>query len=269
MKISRSLFLALTGAIGGTACYVDTPPPAPPPPPPQPVVYQYAAPAPGPATRTYYYVDRWGRRIATRVVVRKRPAAPVGVATADPTYRPPPPNLGVTSPSTEGGGAVVAPAGTTAVVTPPAATATPSTASEGTGCLDTSAVAVPDCSTLKLDPSCGIRSFVLQKCNTYRDYFDPQVATVAVSCMEGLTSKQLCDGESTYACGKHALSEACPDTELAQLCSIAATSCKTTANDCTALLSGLNDTAKHAVAKCIATGCHAGLYSCVEGLASH
>ena len=43
MKISRSLFLALTGAIGGaTACYVDTAPP--PPPPPRPVAYGYTAP---------------------------------------------------------------------------------------------------------------------------------------------------------------------------------------------------------------------------------
>jgi hypothetical protein len=87
--------------------------------------------------------------------------------------------------------------------------------------------------------------------------------------MESMSSKQLCDGENTYDCGKQALSEACPDTDLAQLCSIAASSCRTTASDCTALLSGLNDTAKQAVAKCIATGCHSGLYSCVEGLSSH
>jgi hypothetical protein len=262
MKISRSIFLALTGVIGGsTACYVDSPPP--PPPPPRPVVYQYAAPPrPVPTTTTYYYVNSRGQRIATRVVVRKRPTPPVGGATADPTYRPAPPNLGVTSPSTEG---TVAPATTgTPAVTPPSAGA-----ESAGGCLDTSTVAVPDCNSLKIAPSCGIRSFVIQKCNTYRDFFDPTVATVAVSCMEALSSKQLCEGENTYSCGKQALSEACPDTELAQLCSIAATSCNTTMNDCTALLSGLNDTAKQAVAKCIATGCHAGLYSCVEGLSSH
>jgi hypothetical protein len=154
-------------------------------------------------------------------------------------------------------------------VTPPGAVTPPGTGGEGAGCLDTSTVAIPDCNSLKIDPSCGIKSFVVQKCNTYRDFLDPQVATVAVSCMEGLSSKQLCDGANTYACGKQALSEACPDTDLAQLCSIAAASCRTTTNDCTALLSGLNDTAKQAVAKCIASGCHAGLYSCVEGLSSH
>ena len=264
MKISRSLFLALTGAIGGTACYVDSGPP-PRPPPPRPGAYQYpgaaytAPPRPMPATTTYYYVDRWGRRIATRVVVRKRPVAPVGVATGDPTYRPAPPNLGMLGPSAEG--AVVAPPSPTGPATPPAT-------SEGMGCLDSSAVAVPDCTSLKIEPSCGIRSFVLHKCNTYREFLDPQIATVAVSCMEGMSSKQLCDAESTYNCGKHALSEACPDTDLAQLCSIASSSCKTTANDCTALLSGLNDAAKQAVAKCIANGCHSGLYSCVEGLSA-
>lgn len=261
MKISRTVFLALTGAIAGsTACYVDSPPP-PPPPPPRPVVYQYAAPRPAPTTTTYIYVNSRGQRIATRVVVNKRPRAPVGAVVADPTYRPAPPSFGVTSPTTEGGTVAVAPAST---VPPP-----PSTGGEGAGCLDTSTVSVPDCNSLKIDPSCGIKSFVVQKCNTYRDYFDPAVATVAVSCMEAMSSKQLCDGENTYNCGKQALSEACPDTELAQLCSIAATSCKTTAADCTALLSGLNDTAKQSVAKCIATGCHSGLYSCVEGLSSH
>jgi len=262
MKISRSIFLALTGAIGGsTACYVDSPPP--PPPPPRPVAYQYAAPPrPVPTTTTYIYVNSRGERIGTRVVVNKRPRPPVGGATSDPTYRPPPPNLGVTSPATEG---AVAPAPTVA----PGPATPPSTGGEVAGCLDTAAVAVPDCNSLKIDPSCGIKSFVVQKCNTYRDFFDPAVATVAVSCMEAMSSKQLCDGENTYNCGKQALSEACPDTELAQLCSIAATSCKTSAGDCTALLSGLNDNAKQAVAKCIATGCHAGLYSCVEGLSSH
>jgi len=267
MKISRSIFLALTGAIGGsTACYVDSPPP--PPPPPRPVVYQYAAPPrPAPTTTTYIYVNSRGQRIATRVVVNKRPTAPVGGATSDPTYRPAPPNLGVMSPSTEG---TVAPATTAPATTvTPVPVTPPNPSSEGAGCLDTSKVAVPDCNSLRIEPSCGIRSFVIQKCNTYRDFLDPQVATVAVSCMEALSPKQLCDGENTYNCGKQALSEACPDTELSQLCAIAATSCKTTANDCTALLSGLNDTAKQSVAKCIATGCHAGLYSCVEGLSSH
>ena len=266
MKISRSLFLALTGAIAGsTACYVDTAPP--PPPPPRPVAYAYTAPPrPAPTATTYIYVDRYGRRIATRTVVNKRPAAPVGVATSDPTYRPAPPNLGVTSPSAEGTVTPPAPPDpvTPAVVTPPNPTAA------GGGCLDTSNVAaVPDCNSLKIDPSCGIKSFVVDKCNTYRAFFDPQVATVAVSCMEGLSSKQLCDAGNTYSCGKQALSEACADTELSQVCSIAAASFKTTTSDCTALLSGLNDTAKQSVAKCIATGCHAGLYSCVEGLSSH
>ena len=261
MKISRTLFLALTGAIGGASgCYVETAPPPPPPPPPPRVVYQ--AP-PATQTVTYYYVDRWGRRIATRTVVRKRPAAPVGTATANPTYRPAPPMTGLTGSATEGIVQQPPPVPPGPTVPPPAPT------SEGIGCLDTSAGTVPDCNNLHVEPTCGIRSFVIQKCNAYRDLFDPSVATVAVSCMENLSPAQLCNAENTYNCGKHALSEACADNELNQLCSIAATSCRTTAADCTALLSGLNDNAKQQVAKCIATGCHAGLYSCVEGLTSH
>jgi hypothetical protein len=269
MKISRSLFLALTGAIGATtACYVDTNP-NPPPPPPRPVAYPYQYPPgaypaqPRPVGTTYYYVNANGQRVARRVVYRRR-LAPVGKVTADPAYQAPPPMVTgvVPGPSTEGTAAGNPP--------PPQATPTPTPAAptEAQGCLDSTAMAVPDCSSLKFEPSCGIKPFVMEKCKTYRDYLDPSVATVAVSCMESLSSKQLCDASNTYNCGKQALSEACPDNELAQLCTIAATSCKTTASDCTALLSGLNDTAKQAVARCIATGCHAGLYSCVEGLSS-
>jgi hypothetical protein len=95
---------------------------------------------------------------------------------------------------------------------------------------------------------------------------DPKVAAAAVNCMEAMTSEQICHAMGSYDCGKQALSEACADTGLSQMCEIAAKSCKTTANDCTALLSGLNDAAKQEVARCISRGCQAGLYSCVEGL---
>ena len=262
MKISRSLFLALTAAISATpACYADAPPP--PPPAPRPVVYQYAPSAypapPRPAVTRYYYINSEGQRVAARVVRRRR-VRPVGTATADPTYQPAPPSQA--EPSNEGASTALA-TSAPETVTPP----TPPSA-EGAGCLDASAMSVPECSNLKVESGCAIRSFVLEKCNTYRDTLDPSVATVAVDCMERMSSKQLCDAANTYNCGKQALSEACPDTELAQLCSIAATSCKTTASDCTALLSGLNDGAKQQVARCISTGCHAGLYSCVEGLTS-
>jgi hypothetical protein len=262
MKISRTLFLALTGAISATpACYADAPPPQPPP--PRPVVYEYAPPAqPRPAVTRYYYINSEGQRVAARVIRRRRVRS-VGSATSDPTYQAAPSSQ--VGPSNEGPSTAVAVAAPAPdAVTPP----TPPSFADREGCLDTSAMSVPECSNLKVEPGCAIRSFVLEKCNTYRDTLDPSVATVAVDCMERMSSKQLCDATNTYNCGTQALSEACPDTDLAQLCSIAATSCKTTASDCTALLSGLNDGAKQQVARCIATGCHAGLYSCVEGLTS-
>jgi len=185
----------------------------------------------------------------------------VGTATSDATYRPAPPSLGGESAEgSSGPGATSAPD----AITPPSR---PSSG-DGEGCLDTSPTSVPECSNLKLEPGCVIRSFVFQKCNAYRDTFDPSVAAVAVDCMKRMSSQQLCDATNTYNCGKQALSEACPDNELEPLCSIAATSCKTTASDCAALLSGLNDGAKQQVARCIAAGCRTGLYSCVEGLAS-
>ncbi len=295
MNISRSLFLALTAAMAGTgACnaYVEPappPPPAPaPPPPPQRGAYYYrnyynrpAPPAPPVATyATPSGPYGYPTRPAPPRVPRVRNVRPVGLVTADPGYRPPPPNLGdatIPGPTVEAGVSppIAVPPAPTAeslpprVVVPPAtppAPVPPSPASEG--CLDTASMPVPECSSLPLDASCGTRSFVLQRCQTYRTYMDAKVATVAISCMQGMSSRQLCGGTAAYDCGKHALAEACPDTELAQMCSIAAASCHTSASDCTALLSGLNEAGKQSVARCIASGCHAGLYSCVEGLAA-
>jgi len=126
---------------------------------------------------------------------------------------------------------------------------------------------VPDCGTLKApDTSCSPFPFPQQKCAAYKTYFDPKIAAQAISCMATLSSKQVCDATQTYGCGKAALAQACPDPEVSQLCAVAAGSCKSTTADCTSLLSGLNDQGKQLVAQCIAQGCQAGLYSCVEGL---
>jgi hypothetical protein len=116
------------------------------------------------------------------------------------------------------------------------------------------------------DTSCAPFPFPQQRCATYKSNFAPKVAASAVSCMAALSSKQVCDGSQAYNCGKAALAQACPDPTVGQLCAIAATSCKSTAADCTALLSGLNDQGKQQVAQCVAQGCQAGLYSCIEGL---
>ncbi|MDP9035712.1 MAG: hypothetical protein M3O50_12980, partial [Myxococcota bacterium] len=68
------------------------------------------------------------------------------------------------------------------------------------------------------------------------------------------------------SCGRTALAQACPDSSVAQLCGIAATACKSSAADCTAMISGLNDSGKQRVAQCVAQGCTAGLASCVDAL---
>jgi hypothetical protein len=295
MKISRSLFLALTGAIAGaSAChvYVDDQarvPPPPPPAPPSPMAYQYPArypatyatsttlaPNTGTSMTPTTASNPYGVRQISRLPVIRGRGKRVGVVTADPGYHPPPPTVasyseslpgsateGMPHPATEVGGKV-APVVTAA----PAMTATPpGPASEG--CLDTSAMATPDCSGLHVPATCGIRSFLVQRCEAYRKYMDAKVATVAIQCMEGAPPSQQCSATNAYDCGKQALSESCADNDLAQMCAIAASSCHTTASDCQALLSGLNDTGKAEVARCIGQGCKAGLYSCVEGLSSH
>ncbi len=134
-------------------------------------------------------------------------------------------------------------------------------------CIDNGVAAVPDCGALQTpDPSCAPTVFPQQKCNAYRAYLNPKVAAMAVSCMVELSRRQLCDGFPSYNCGRIALARACPDASVAQLCSIAATACKSIAGDCTALISGLNDQGKQQVAQCVAQGCGAGLASCVDGL---
>jgi hypothetical protein len=145
---------------------------------------------------------------------------------------------------------------------------TPADARTGT-CLDELAAPRADCALVRApDASCAPFPFPLQKCAAYQAYFDPKIAAVAVACLAGLSSRQLCDPTQIDACGTNALSEACEDPTVGQLCAIAATSCKTTSIECSSIVSGLNDQGKELVAKCIAKGCQASLYSCVEGLAA-
>lgn len=276
MKISRTLFLALTGAIAGaSAChvYVDDPaarmPPPPPPEPPAPTAYAYPAPyaTTYSTTMTPTASHPYGvRQLSPKIPVIRRRQRAVGLATNDPGYRPPPPSFRSMTPATEGlppspteSGATIAPAVT---AMPAPTTLPPSPAVEG--CLDTESMAVPDCSGVRVAASCSTRSFILQRCEAYRAYMDSKVATVAIQCMEGL--RNTCDPAGAYDCGKQALSESCSDNGLSQMCAIAASSCRTTPGDCAALLSGLNDAGKQEVARCIGRGCQAGLYSCVEGL---
>jgi hypothetical protein len=149
----------------------------------------------------------------------------------------------------------VAPAG--GGTAPPAAT-----------CLDTSAAAVGDCAAMQASTACPAAPTPLQKCNAYKTYFAPKVAAAAVSCLTALTSAQVCDATQVAACGRAALAQACPAPGVAQLCQIAAGPCKTSATDCTAVISGLDDQGQQAIAQCVAQGCSAGLSACIDGLPS-
>jgi len=139
------------------------------------------------------------------------------------------------------------------------------TPSSPTSCLDQGSVAPPTCSA-SLTSSCSGNAFPMQRCQAYLQYFDPKVGANAVNCMNGLGANS-CDAQHAYDCGKAALAQSCPDnTTTAQLCQIAAGPCKVAANDCVTMLSGLNSNGQDAVAQCVAGGCSAGLYSCIEGL---
>lgn len=148
-------------------------------------------------------------------------------------------------------------------------TATTGSTSTAPSCLDSSAAVVGDCGTMRApDPSCAFSTAAAQRCAMFRTEFDPLVAVAAVSCMTSLTSKELCDAAQTESCARSALAQACPDSTVSQLCQVAAGPCKISQSDCSGLLSGLNDQGKEGVARCVATGCNAGLYACIDGLSS-
>jgi len=135
-------------------------------------------------------------------------------------------------------------------------------------CLDNGAAPAGDCSAIKpADATCGRVSTAPQKCNAYKTYFDAKIAALAVACVTSLSSRQLCDPSQQLICAKTALAQACADPSVVQLCQIAATSCKITPGECSALLSGLNEDGQQAIAQCVAQGCPAGLGGCIDGLA--
>jgi hypothetical protein len=134
-------------------------------------------------------------------------------------------------------------------------------------CLDQGAATAGDCTAIKAPiGSCPAFTALQQKCAAYKNNFDPKVGAAAVSCLSGLNATQLCDATQPLACARAALAQACGDPSVAQLCQIAATPCKSTAADCTTLLSGLNSQGQQAVAQCVAQGCGSGLAGCVDGL---
>jgi hypothetical protein len=136
-------------------------------------------------------------------------------------------------------------------------------------CLDPGAATVGDCDGAKVaDATCTPSPHLAQKCAAFKTYLDPKVAAAAVACVSALTAAQACDVAGPAECLRGALERACPDSALVQLCQVAATSCKITATECTAMLSGLNDQGQQDVAQCVSQGCAAGLYACVSALGS-
>lgn len=225
MKIDRSLFLLLTGAIAGSACYINTQGPGSQPPPTPSAAPSGTTAEPAPS------VSPTARRLSKGHLGR------VGTPSSE-GPEPPPPSV---PPPTD----------------PPAG-----------ACLDSAPAATsPTCEGLAPDASCAPFAFVGQKCAAYNLYFKPKVAAQAVSCMKAFDGKALCSAGNTYTCGKNALLASCPDANVATACTQIAATCKDTAANCSALLSGLNAAGLQKVSQCaVADGCKSGLYSCVEGL---
>jgi hypothetical protein len=262
MTIARSLALGIAGLVSVAACRVyvrepyqayqpapaaqPAPRPAPPPQPSRPLPPQSQAPEPPASTLP--------PPPPPRARARRTVAPPTATAAITSTEQPASTETEI-SPST-------LPPRASPSTAPPAAAAPP------VACLDAAAAPVGDCNAIKPpDASCHHVSSAAQKCNSYKTYLDAKVAALAVSCVTSLTSKQVCDGSQPLLCAKAALAQACPDPSVVQLCRIAATSCKITPGECSALLSGLNEGGQEAIAQCVAQGCPAGLGGCIDALA--
>jgi hypothetical protein len=148
----------------------------------------------------------------------------------------------------------------------PTAAAPPDDEAAGV-CLDTGPAPTLDCSTMASpDPSCAPFPQARERCAAYQTNFDPKVAAAAVYCMTLLSSKEVCDPAQATSCATRALTDACDDPAVVQLCRIASGPCKTSPAECSTLLSGLNDGGQEAVAQCVARGCAGGLTSCIDAL---
>jgi hypothetical protein len=229
MKVERSLFHVLVGALatGAVACVVKEyqPPPPPPPAPPPPVANNTPPPPPG---------QQGHLGVLHAQNTKGQPA---------PAPAPGPMHFGPLRP--------VGP--------------TPSPSPAPSSCLDSGNAPAPALCNPQLN--CPSNPFPKQRCATYASDFDPKVAASAIICMNNLSGAAQCDSQHAYDCGKAALAQACPDSTVSQLCQIAAGPCKVSQNDCVNMVSGLNSTGQDAVAQCIAGGCNGGnLYSCIEGL---
>jgi hypothetical protein len=148
----------------------------------------------------------------------------------------------------------------------PAPASGPAPAPAG-ACLDQGAATVGDCAAIRAPSgSCAAFSTLQQKCAAYKNNFGAKVAAAAISCLSGLSAAQLCDATQPLACAKAALAQSCPDANVAQLCQIAATPCKSTAAECASMLSGLSSQGQQSIAQCVAQGCGSGLAGCLDAL---
>jgi hypothetical protein len=145
----------------------------------------------------------------------------------------------------------------------------PSPAAPGAGaptCFDATASSTDDCAALGAGTSCAASSQT--RCTSYRRYLEPKIASAAYACIHALPQAQACDTAAADQCAKAALGRACADSEVTDLCDIAATPCQTTPQACSALLSGLSDDGKERAARCVGRGCTGGLDACIAELAS-
>jgi len=235
MKMDRSLFLLMTGAIAGTsaaACVLK--------------VQDANSPATAPSASAAN---------ATPTTPTAAPSA-TPAPTGDPNAR----QIGRNLKQVRGIGGLDQPtqAADGGAPTPPPAPPAPTTQ-----CLDSAATTAAACSPMK-DTSC---SWASKRCDAYNKYLQPKVAAQAVACTTAATDA--CGAKSAVACGQKAMAASCSDATAATVCAQLAPACGATADQCTSILSALNAAGRQqALSYCSVEGGAAcksiGLAACVD-----
>ena len=260
MKMDRSLFLALTGAIAAVACGSTQPPPA------QTLANpanatsasassMSAAPSPSTASTSS---KASASSTSSAPVMTSTPAAssaPTLVASAPPPP-PPPRQKPVIDPSKQ------KPLG----IDSGCAVSSASYDDTRKSCDDNIGPG-GDCSgSFNGYPSNEVCPGPVQfrkRCNAYSANFKPKVAEAADACLA--TGKMRnCNSCIPYSCGHKALMDACPDPSSDDACDTIEQSCSGMSRvQCHSYLSGMNDKGRATMVECLTKNCGLGFNKCL------
>ncbi len=237
MKIDRSVFLLLTGALAAVACgATQTPPPAP--------------PTADPAFPTMKQTPTASATAPPAPVVEAPPAP-----TPPPTPKPDPKPMAnnVEDEKACGHGKKIFNA------TKPACT-------DGGPAINCKALGP----TYPSKEGCTSGAAAVQICGDYKSAFKPRIAAQMFTCVARLSPEKKCAECNFHTCAYDALMDACPDPTADADCTAIANKCDgLDMARCRAFLSGMTTVGRDSVKACMAKKCDKGLFDCAQEAGSN